>query len=275
MAFTQKKCWHSHMRNHSPLVVRFKTHVLTSQYLKDDNLRIMYFDAAGPDPDDPDRMIVDTLEGKYYVIDDLGVRAVMEKVQTDQWCTFTAGGGKDDPAWVKIEEYTGPDPLWLVDGEYVEQVIAETEALADQIEPRRNGSSVSYAVQSKDYSKDNVEDTYFETLSLAFAMQERFQAMYDREMTFLDLELAQHMFAHWAIKGFDRPLYVGQEHQKIAEVEPTEPMAGPDQIKIIRDLAKLSAGTNPAIIDQIEKKIEAGLTEEEAKAIMRDLTITT
>lgn len=276
MAFTQKKVWHSHMRNHSPLVVRFKTGVLASQYLKDPELRIMYFDAAGQDPDDPDRMIVDPLEGKYYVIDDAGVREALEQVQSDQWVVLTCGGGKDDPAWVKIEPYTGPDPLLLVNGELVDGAVADTEKIAGRIEPRGNGSSVSVAVRSQDFSKANIEDTYYETLSLAFAMQERFQAEFEREMTFMDLELAQHLFAHWAIKSFDRPLWDGQQPKTgpVPEV-PAVQMATQDHFNVIRDLAKLASGTNPAIIEQIEKKIEAGLTEKEAGAIIRDLTITT
>lgn len=260
--FTQKRVWHSHLKTVSPLVLKFKTTVLNSKYVA--GQRIIYFDCMGDD-----------LDGKHYVCETPEIDAILQQVQKDTWLRLAAFGGGDNegPAGVKIEAYEG-----------------ETPAVATTPQQRTGnttvpvgfaGSSVSASVVQQDYSKDNVEDTYYECLSLAAAMQERFKVEVGRKMTVVDLELAQHMFAHWAIKGFDRPMYEGQQPKsllngdeyEIVEEENGEPMAGEDQFDILRSLAKISAESDPDLADEVEERIGQGMTEAEAGEYIRELAL--
>jgi hypothetical protein len=255
--FNQKRVWHSHMKTVSPLVLKFKTTVMDSKYVPDQ--RIIYFDCMGDD-----------LDGKHYVCESPEIDAILQQVQKDTWLRLAAFGGGDNegPAGMKIEAYEG-----------------ETPAVATKPQPGAasttvpTGSSIAPSLMQQDYSKDNVEDTYYECLSLAAAVQERFKEEVGRKMTAIDLELAQHMFAHWAIKGFDRPMYLGQQPKggeaEAEEVEEAngEPMAGEDQFDILRSLAKISADSDPSLADEVEERIEQGMTEGEAGEYIRELAL--
>jgi len=248
--FEYKKVWHSDLKRASPLVVRFRTAPMSSQYLKDKSM--IYFET------DPS---VDDLEGKYYVIETEEIEKQLQHVQKDVWVEIVAtGGGNDEDAPEAKIEIRG------LDG-------SEMNGLPSV--PSKPAAKANKMPESKDFCGASVVETYYEALRSAPLLIQMFETEFGREPLPDEIILGQHMFAHWAIKGFDRPLYPGQlERDTQSYRDAAEDRALPatqDQLAGIQSLAKLKAKVKPDIVEQVNKRIADGVTEDEADEILREL----
>jgi hypothetical protein len=79
--FSQKKVWHSHLKQKSPIVIRWRGTPRQSDF--GDYLQA-YFDVRN-----------DSEEGYYYVCEDEGITQQIEEAEKDVWLVVTAAGGKD------------------------------------------------------------------------------------------------------------------------------------------------------------------------------------